>query len=75
MSARCLEKLPAYLEEGSAAHGWVEDQVSTAARVARLIARKCHDTYSVSDATQLMHRLGFSPQMACPAGGRARRAG
>ena len=27
---------------GSAAHGWVEDQVSTAARVATLIGRKFH---------------------------------
>ncbi|MEU3658118.1 helix-turn-helix domain-containing protein [Streptomyces sp. NPDC032161] len=35
LSPRCLEKLAAYLEQGPAAHGWVEDQVWTAARVAR----------------------------------------
>ncbi len=42
LSPRCLEKLAAYLEQGPAAHGWVEDQVWTAARVATLIGRKFH---------------------------------
>ena len=63
LSPRCLEKLAAYLEEGPAVHGWVEDQVWTAARVATLIGRKFHVSYSVSGATRLMHRLGFSPQV------------
>ncbi|MFD7620670.1 transposase, partial [Streptomyces sp. NPDC059802] len=63
LSPRCLEKLAAYLEQGPAAHGWVEDQVWTAARVAMLIGRKFHVSYSASGATRLMHRLGFSPQV------------
>lgn len=42
LSPCCLEKLAAYLEQGPAAHGWVEDQVWTAARVAMLIGRKFH---------------------------------
>ncbi|WP_443051306.1 IS630 family transposase [Streptomyces sp. NBC_00190] len=63
LSPRCLEKLAVYLEEGPAAHGWVEDQVWTASRVATLIGRKFHISYSVSGATRLMHRLGFSPQV------------
>ncbi|MEV5084944.1 winged helix-turn-helix domain-containing protein [Streptomyces sp. NPDC056159] len=63
LSPRCLEKLAAYLEQGPAAHGWVEDQVWTAARVATLIGRKFHVSYTVSGATRLMHRLGFSPQV------------
>ncbi|MFF8908912.1 transposase [Streptomyces olivaceoviridis] len=64
LSPRCLEKLAGYLEQGPAAHGWVEDQVWTAARVATLIGRKFHVSYSVvSGATRLMHRLGFSPQV------------
>lgn len=63
LSPRCLEKLAAYLEQGPAAHGWVEDQVWTAARVATLIGRKFHVSYSVSGATRLMHLLGFSPQI------------
>ncbi|MER6981676.1 hypothetical protein ABT317_33095 [Streptomyces carpinensis] len=42
LSARCLEKLDAYLEEGPAAHGRNKDRVWTAARVATLIGRKFH---------------------------------
>ncbi|MFD7561523.1 transposase [Streptomyces sp. NPDC059835] len=63
LSPQCLEKLAVYLEEGPAAHGWVEDQVWTASRVVTLIGRKFHVSYSVSGATRLMHRLGFSPQV------------
>lgn len=63
LSSRCLEKLAGFLEKGPAAHGWVEDQVWTASRVATLIGRKFHVSYSVSGATRLMHRLGFSPQV------------
>ncbi|MCX4808822.1 IS630 family transposase [Streptomyces sp. NBC_01214] len=63
LSPRCLEKLAGYLEQDPAAHGWVEDQVWTAARMATLIGRKFHVSYSVSGATRLMHRIGFSPQV------------
>ena len=63
LSPRGLEKLATYLEQGPAAHGWVEDQVWTAARVATLIGRKFHVSYGVSGATRLKHRLGFSPQV------------
>ncbi|MEV0415984.1 winged helix-turn-helix domain-containing protein [Streptomyces sp. NPDC050448] len=63
LSPYCLERLAGFLEEGPAAHGWVEDQVWTASRVATLIGRKFHVSYSVSGATRLMHRLGFSPQV------------
>ena len=63
LSPRCLEKPAAYLDEGPAAHGWVEDQVWTAARVATLNGRKFHVSYSVSGATRFIHRLGFSPQV------------
>ncbi|MFD0078530.1 winged helix-turn-helix domain-containing protein [Streptomyces sp. NPDC127166] len=62
LSPHCLEKLTRFLDEGPAAHGWMEDQVWTASRVAALIGRKFHVSYSVSGATRLMHRLGFSPQ-------------
>ncbi|GAA2281095.1 hypothetical protein GCM10010430_78990 [Kitasatospora cystarginea] len=57
-------KPAAMLEEGPAAHGWDQDQVWTGARVATLIGRRFHVPYSVSGATRLMHRLGFTPQMA-----------
>ncbi|MFE7978826.1 winged helix-turn-helix domain-containing protein [Streptomyces shenzhenensis] len=63
LSPRCLDKLAAYLDEGPAAHGWVEDQVWTAARVATLIGRKFHVSYSVSGTTRPMHRLGLGSQI------------
>ncbi|MFJ1709962.1 winged helix-turn-helix domain-containing protein [Kitasatospora sp. NPDC088346] len=63
LSARCLEKLAGYLDQGPASHGWDEDQIWTGARVATLIGRKFHVTYSVSGATRLMRRLGFTPQV------------
>ncbi|MER5720341.1 winged helix-turn-helix domain-containing protein [Streptomyces sp. NPDC002132] len=63
LPSRSLEKLAGYLEQGPAAHGWVEDPVWTASRVATLIGRKFHVSYSVSGATRLTHRLGFSPQV------------
>ncbi|MFD3682529.1 winged helix-turn-helix domain-containing protein [Streptomyces sp. NPDC058613] len=62
LSPRSLEKLAVYLEQGPAAHGWVEDQLWTASRMATLIGRKFHVSYSLS-GTRLMHRLGFSPQV------------
>ncbi|GHB99183.1 hypothetical protein GCM10010397_84330 [Streptomyces spinoverrucosus] len=43
--------------------GWVEDQVWTAARVATLIGRKFHVSYSIFGTTRLMHRPGFRPQV------------
>jgi len=50
----CLEKLAGYLEQALAAHGWVEDQVWTAAKAATLIGRKFHVSYSLSGATRLV---------------------
>jgi transposase len=63
LGPRLLEKLAVLLEEGPAAHGWTENQVWTGARVATLIGRRFHVSYSVSGATRLMRRLGFTPQM------------
>lgn len=62
LSPRLQAKLAVMLEEGPAAHGW-DDQVWTGARVATLIGRTFHKSYSPSAAIRLMHRLGFSPQM------------
>lgn len=63
LSPYCLQKLAEYLDQGPAAHGWVEDQVWTGGRVATLIGRTLHVSYSVFGATRLMHRLGLSPQI------------
>ncbi len=65
LSPRCLEKLVGLLEQGPAAHGWVEDQVWTAARVATLIGRKFHVSYSVSGCE------AHAPARLQPAGARA----
>jgi hypothetical protein len=51
LSSRSLEKPAVHLEQGPAAHGWVADQVRTAARVATLIGRRFHVSCSVSEAT------------------------
>ncbi|MER6076250.1 winged helix-turn-helix domain-containing protein [Streptomyces sp. NPDC001817] len=63
LSQRCLQKLASCLEEGPAAHGWDQDQVWTGARVATLTGRKFHVSSSVSGATRLMRRPGFTPQV------------
>lgn len=63
LSPQLCEKLSAMLEEGPTAHGWDQNQVWTGARVATLIGREFHIAYSVSGATRLMRRLGFTPQM------------
>ncbi len=60
-------RLAAWLDEGPAAHGWTDDQVWTAARVRTLIGRKFHISYSVSGATRLLHRMGYSVRI-CPPG-------
>ena len=51
------------LEEGPAAHGFVEDQRWTLARVADLIARLFHVHYTLRGVSYLLHRMGFSPQV------------
>ncbi|MEU0664156.1 winged helix-turn-helix domain-containing protein [Streptomyces lavendulocolor] len=43
--------------------------------MARLIGRTFHVSHSVSGATRLMHRIGFTPQVpARPAAGRDEQA-
>lgn len=58
-----LGQLAAALEEGPAAHGWVEDQRWTLARVAELIARLFRQRYTLRGVSLLLHRIGFSPQV------------
>lgn len=62
LSSMSQAKLAATLAEGPAAHAW-DDQVWTGARVATLIGRRFHKSYSPSAAIRLMRRLGFTPQM------------
>lgn len=62
LSAKSQVKLAAMVDEGPAAHGWDEDQCWTGARVATLIGRKFHVSYSPGAAARLMRRLGFTPR-------------
>jgi putative transposase len=58
-----LDALAAALDEGPAAHGYVEDQRWTLARVADLIARLFRQRYTLRGVSMLLHRIGFSPQI------------
>jgi transposase len=63
LSDEQLGQLAAALEEGPAAHGYVEDQRWTLARVADLIARLFRTRYTLRGVSILLHRIGFSPQV------------
>ena len=63
LSPRQLERLQRELKRGPAAHGWVEDQRWTLARVADLIARLHHVCYTPRGVSYLLHRLGWTPQV------------
>ncbi|MER6768528.1 winged helix-turn-helix domain-containing protein [Streptomyces bacillaris] len=57
------EELQVELEAGPAAHGWLEDQRWTLARVAELIHRLFGHRYTPRGVSYLLHRLGWSPQV------------
>ena len=59
-----LAKLGAALDAGPAACGWDQDQRWTLARVAALITRLFDVSYTLRGASYLLHRLGFTPQVA-----------
>ena len=58
-----LKALRQALEEGPAAHGWVEDQRWTLARVAWLIYELFRVRYTPRGVSYLLHRIGYSPQV------------
>ncbi len=58
-----MARLRAALDAGPAAYGWAGDQRWTLARVAALIARLFHVSYTLRGASYLLHRMGFSPQV------------
>jgi putative transposase len=51
------------LEQGPAAHGWVQDQRWTTARVAVLVARRFHVRFSDAQIWRVLHQMGFSVQV------------
>lgn len=63
LSEEQLDRLEAELDAGPAAHGWVEDQRWTLARVAELIWEFFGVRYTLRGASYLLHRIGYSPQV------------
>ena len=59
-----LARLGAALDADPAACGWDQDQRWTLARVAALIARLFRVSYTLRGVSYLLHRLGFTPQVA-----------
>ena len=59
-----LARLGAALDAGPAACGWDQDQRWTLARAAALIARLFGASYTLRGVSYLLHRLGFTPQVA-----------
>ncbi|GAA2694087.1 winged helix-turn-helix domain-containing protein [Streptomyces lunalinharesii] len=55
--------LAAELERGPAAHGWVEDQRWTLARVATVIARRFHVRFSTAQTWRILHQMGWTVQV------------
>jgi len=58
-----LARLRAALDAGPAAYRWGEDQRWTLARVADLIQRLFHVSYTLRGVSYLLHRNGFTPQV------------
>jgi transposase len=54
-----LETLTAALQEGPAAHGFVEDQRWTLERIVDLIVRRFRVRYTLRGVSMLLHRIGF----------------
>jgi transposase len=63
LSAAQVERLAVALEAGPAAWGWDEDQRWTLARVAVLMGRLFHVSYTLRGVSYLLHRIGFTPQV------------
>jgi transposase len=63
LNQRQITRLEQALREGPAAAGWTEDQRWTLARVATLIGRMFHVSYSLKGVALLLHRMGWTPQM------------
>ena len=58
-----VQELATLLQLGPAAHGWVQDQRWTLARIADLIGSRFRVRYTLKGVSILLHRMGFSPQV------------
>lgn len=59
-----IARLDVELEAGPAAHGWVEDQRWTLARIRMVIKKLFRVDYSLAGVWALLHRMGWTPQTA-----------
>lgn len=57
------EWLAVELEKGPAAHGWVEDQRWTLARISTVIARRFHVRFSPAQTWRILHQMGWTVQV------------
>jgi len=64
-----LAQLRAALDAGPAAYGWREDQRWTLARIADLITRLFHVSYTLRGVSYLLHRTGLTPAAASSTAG------
>jgi transposase len=63
LNQRQVTRLEHALQAGPGAAGWTEDQRWTLARVAKLIGRMFHISYSLKGVALLLHRMGWTPQV------------
>jgi transposase len=63
LNQKQITRLEQALLQGPAAAGWSEDQRWTLARVATLIGRMFHISYSLKGVALLLHRMGWTPQV------------
>ena len=70
-----LARLRAALDAGPGVYGWSEDQRWTLTRIAALIRRLFHVSYTLRGVSYLLHRIGFSWQVPARRGRGAGRGG
>lgn len=63
LSRRQWERVAAVLDAGPAASGYGDDQRWTLARIAEVIGRVCHVSYTLTGVSKLMDRHGYSWQV------------
>jgi len=63
LTGQQVARLDTELQAGPTAHGWVEDQRWTLARVAQLIKWLFGVSYSLKGVALLLHRIGYSVQV------------
>jgi putative transposase len=63
MKPQWLAWLDEQLQRGPAAHGWIEDQRWTVARISTMIARRFHIRMSIPQTWRILRQMGWSAQV------------